>query len=534
MKNKQRLVLIFGCFFICLSVVRALDGQLLTLSFTGPVTNKTVNYQIYLPPDYNQTSDHYPVIYHLHGLGGSPQMNSPQVTSAYESALNAGVIRPVILVFPTGWNSFWADSKSGHKPAETNVIRELIDYVDTNYRTIPERGYRVIQGMSMGGFGTMAYMSKFPHLFSIAVSYDGALLTWSTVCSMHSSIASEIFENDEDYFNLYSPWTNAVKNADLIRGNVAIRQIVADLTGYNQNYRDHLQSLNIYFEYITTSCAHDLSCMLSQVGEDNFAWIDSHFGRDLSADLTYDGCIDFGDYSIYALKYLDANCMDSNLCDWVDLDTSGAVDPNDLKVIARGWLNVPEAPNNLIASAHSSSEIYLTWNDNSSDETAFEIERRTGAGGIYEYIDAVKAGVTNYPDSNLLPDTDYYYRVRALRIDARSAYSNDANAVTDPPDVTPPAAPTGLTGFNIGTTDNYLTWNNNTEPDLAGYNIYRSTISGFDPNQSTLVDSSIIENSYLDSGLDYSTTYFYKVTAVDVSSNESDPSNEVSATTQDP
>ncbi len=97
-------------------------------------------------------------------------------------------------------------------------------------------------------------------------------------------------------------------------------------------------------------------------------------------------------------------------------------------------------------------------------------------------------------------------------------------------DTTPPAAPVGLVaaGGN-GFVD--LDWADNTEPDLAGYNVFRSTVSG-GPYSSvaTLIGSSDFNDASVTNG----TTYYYIVTAEDTSGNESGDSTEASATPEAP
>jgi endo-1,4-beta-xylanase len=187
-------------------------------SFMGPVTKKTIRYNIYLPDGYNSDDKRYPVIYHLHGLGGSERSGNQVVVRGLEKTIAAGVIGPTIIVFPNGHrDTMWADSKDGAKPAETNVIRELILHIDSTYRTIANRQNRVIQGMSMGGYGAVAYATKFGDVFSVCVNYDGAVHNWKTLTSRRGRISKGIFDNDEEYFNKYSPWYNAKAKADFIR-----------------------------------------------------------------------------------------------------------------------------------------------------------------------------------------------------------------------------------------------------------------------------------------------------------------------------
>ena len=93
----------------------------------------------------------------------------------------------------------------------------------------------------------------------------------------------------------------------------------------------------------------------------------------------------------------------------------------------------PAAPSGLTATAASSSQINLSWTDNSGDETGFRIERKTGASGTYAEIATTSAGVTTYNNSGLSPSTLYYYQVRAYNAGGNSAYSNEASATTPSP-----------------------------------------------------------------------------------------------------
>ena len=89
----------------------------------------------------------------------------------------------------------------------------------------------------------------------------------------------------------------------------------------------------------------------------------------------------------------------------------------------------PQAPTNLAANATSTTDIALTWQDNSSDETGFKIERKTGSGSFSE-ITTVGADVTSYNDTGLNANTTYVYRVRATNSNGDSNYSDEASATT--------------------------------------------------------------------------------------------------------
>src|SRR3989442_10670486 len=73
----------------------------------------------------------------------------------------------------------------------------------------------------------------------------------------------------------------------------------------------------------------------------------------------------------------------------------------------------PADASNLSAFGVSSSQINLTWQDNSTNEAGFKIERAPTAGGRWKTIATVGANAVSYANTNLSAATTYYYRVRA-------------------------------------------------------------------------------------------------------------------------
>ena len=93
--------------------------------------------------------------------------------------------------------------------------------------------------------------------------------------------------------------------------------------------------------------------------------------------------------------------------------------------------STPAAPTNLSATAVSSTQINLSWTDNSNNETGFKVERSRNGHGFQE-IDRVGVNVTTYSATRLSRGTRYYFRVRAYNAAGDSAYSNIASATTNP------------------------------------------------------------------------------------------------------
>ena len=99
-------------------------------------------------------------------------------------------------------------------------------------------------------------------------------------------------------------------------------------------------------------------------------------------------------------------------------------------------------PSRLTATPVASSQINLTWQDNSPNETGFKVERRQEGSAEWVETGTSAANATTYSDMGLLPATVYRYRVQAFNDTTSSTYSNEAVATTQP------ALPPTLTRFN--------------------------------------------------------------------------------------
>jgi hypothetical protein len=91
----------------------------------------------------------------------------------------------------------------------------------------------------------------------------------------------------------------------------------------------------------------------------------------------------------------------------------------------------PQAPTGLSALSSGPASVELSWQDQSSNEVQFEIDRRLGPGGPWGQIGAVGSNATGFVDTGLNPGTTYTYRVRACNSGGCSANSNEASATTE-------------------------------------------------------------------------------------------------------
>ncbi len=102
----------------------------------------------------------------------------------------------------------------------------------------------------------------------------------------------------------------------------------------------------------------------------------------------------------------------------------------ELKGTLSGAVTIPSDPANLVAAAVSQSQINLTWQDNSSNETGFKVERSLDGSTGWTLITTTAANATSYSDTGLTAGTKYYYRVRATNSAGDSNNTLVANATT--------------------------------------------------------------------------------------------------------
>jgi S-formylglutathione hydrolase FrmB len=131
-------------------------------------------YNVIFPPAYeNEKDTRFPVLYFLHGMGGSYK-GYTEGTKIPEFAAQ----HRIIIVFPEGGNGFYADSATRPEDKyESYIIRELITEVDKNFRTVASRKARAVAGISMGGYGALKFGLKYPDKFVLAAAVYPAAAT---------------------------------------------------------------------------------------------------------------------------------------------------------------------------------------------------------------------------------------------------------------------------------------------------------------------------------------------------------------------
>ena len=140
-------------FFISASLIfsNILFANIDTVYIKSKCMNKQIPNIVITPNDYSNNEDRFPVLYLLHGAGndcGEWLRHVPEL-SKYADNYN------FIIVCPDGGGTSWyfdspIDSTMKY---ETYISKELVNFIDSNYRTILNRNERAITGLSMGGHG---------------------------------------------------------------------------------------------------------------------------------------------------------------------------------------------------------------------------------------------------------------------------------------------------------------------------------------------------------------------------------------------
>ena len=239
-------------------------------TFRSAAMKCEVGFNIYLPPDYNKETRRYPVLYYLHGLSGDESKHI-HLSAHLARAINENKVPPMIMVFVNGGKgTMYSDSVDGKILPETTIIKELIPFVDKNYRTLASARGRAIEGFSMGGFGALKLAFQHPAMFCSVVSYGGALHDLESFSTRRRERYEQIFGGRPEAFQANSPYELVRKKPKQISENLQIRMVVGseDMTlGHNEKFHSLLDELEIPYGWeLVEGVGHNISLYYEKAG----------------------------------------------------------------------------------------------------------------------------------------------------------------------------------------------------------------------------------------------------------------------------
>jgi enterochelin esterase-like enzyme len=289
------LFIIFGTAVYSLTAQKEAAAQTSVVQYescSSASLNRELKYAIQLPTSYQSDSKkRYPVLYFLHGMHGSEtDFERRGIAQAVIKMREDKKIGDFIIVSPKGENSFYINSKNGVR-YEDAIIKDLIPHIDKTYRTLPVREGRAIQGISMGGFGSLLIAFKHPQIFSSVTAHCAAIFPDLPQVNGENrrsqfirGLIGNIFGDppDEKFFKDNNPIYIAEQQAAAIRKNgLKIYFDVGEQDRYglqegNKTLSDRLTKAAVPHEFHVFPGGHGWEYMLS-VGDNSYKFLWKHF-----------------------------------------------------------------------------------------------------------------------------------------------------------------------------------------------------------------------------------------------------------------
>ena len=186
------------------SSVAAPTSIIHSLKVDSPALGKSLSVKIYVPAS-EAPSAGWPVLYLLHGLGGSERdwVELGSIQATLDRMIRSGRIRPMMVVMPGAGSSWYVDSANLGGPGnfESAIGDDLPRAIEARYPVSGNASQRAIAGISMGGYGALRIALKRPENFAAVASMSGAL--WHNLPMVQESLAGEPYNKyrDQTYFH---------------------------------------------------------------------------------------------------------------------------------------------------------------------------------------------------------------------------------------------------------------------------------------------------------------------------------------------
>jgi enterochelin esterase family protein len=181
-------------------------GNVAMVWYGSPTLKMSRRMYVYTPPGYETSKERYPVLYLLHGGGGDEDAwcTLGRANTILDNLIAQGKAKPMIVVMPNGNANQYASPGAGPpdlpmpnlfpssapapgaarpsainlaamRPYPDSLVKDIIPYVEKNYRVIANKDNRAIAGLSMGGFHTISATLNYPGMFGyIGIYSSGA------------------------------------------------------------------------------------------------------------------------------------------------------------------------------------------------------------------------------------------------------------------------------------------------------------------------------------------------------------------------
>jgi len=160
--------------------------------YESPTLKTTRRITIYTPPGYESSAEKYPVFYLLHGAGGDEEawIALGRTAQILDNLIAQGKAKPMIVVMTNGnagQKAAPGESERGmYKPSFMGDTRmdgdfeaafpDVMNFIESNYRTLNTKANRAIAGLSMGGFHSLHISKEYPDKFDYVGLFSAAIM----------------------------------------------------------------------------------------------------------------------------------------------------------------------------------------------------------------------------------------------------------------------------------------------------------------------------------------------------------------------
>ncbi len=216
-------------------------GEIRAVWYDSPTLGAKRRMMIYLPPNYEQSRQRYPVFYLLHGSGGDETVWLEQGRTAQilDNLIASGAAEPMIVVMPNGNVDEQAVSdlsalgnvqptfahKNWMDGTFEQSFNDIMTWVDNNYRTRAAKRYRAIGGLSMGGYHSLYISANQPEDFAYVGLFSPAISRMDQgKCKIYDDFEAKLVAQFKQRPKLY--WLGIGKDDFLYKDNAEFRKLL--------------------------------------------------------------------------------------------------------------------------------------------------------------------------------------------------------------------------------------------------------------------------------------------------------------------
>jgi enterochelin esterase family protein len=234
------------------SVNKVPHGTVSRRWYDSPGNGMARRITIYTPPGYETSSEKYPVLYLLHGMGGDEEawIALGRASQILDNLIAQGKAKPMIVIMPNGnvaQEAAPGESSLGYyKPTMQlpntmdgkyeETFPDIMKFIESNYRVKADKADKAIAGLSMGGYHSLHISRYYPNTFDYVGLFSPAIMP-------NDKVKSKVYDNFDETLtaqmkNGYKLYWIGIGKTDFLQKNVTEYRAKLDAMGMKYNYRE--------------------------------------------------------------------------------------------------------------------------------------------------------------------------------------------------------------------------------------------------------------------------------------------------------